>query len=87
MNKNFLMATVAGGITLLVLAGLLYGLLADFFANDVERAVPVLWALILGELVYAAVLTVVWVGRVSPTAKRVSRPAPRSGLWWVCPWR
>ena len=64
MNKNFLMATVAGGITLLVLAGLLYGLLADFFANDVERAMPVLWALILGELVYAAVLTVVlgWKG-------------------------
>ena len=58
MNKNFLMATVAGGVTLLVLAGLLYGFLADFFANDIDRAVPILWALILGELVYAAVLTV-----------------------------
>ena len=58
MNKNFLMATVAGGVALLVLAGLLYGFLADFFANDIDRAVPILWALILGELVYAAVLTV-----------------------------
>ena len=57
MNKNFLLATGAGAVTLLVLASLLYGVFADFFANDISKAVPIWWALVLAELLYAAVLT------------------------------
>ena len=67
MTRNFLLATVAGAVTLFVVGGVFYGFLEDFFANDVSRAVPVWWALGLGELLYAAVLTLVlsWRGVVS----------------------
>ena len=67
MNKNFLLATVVGAVTLFVVGGFFYGLLADFFANDVSKAVPIWWALGLGELLFAAVLTVVlgWKGVAS----------------------
>ena len=67
MNRDFLLATVAGAITLFVVGGFFYGLLEDFFANEVSRAMPVWWALGLGELLYAAVLTLVlsWRGVVS----------------------
>ncbi len=67
MNRDFLLATVAGAITLFVVGGVFYGLLEDFFANEVSRAMPVWWALGLGELLYAAVLTLVlsWRGVVS----------------------
>ena len=62
MNKNFLLATVAGEVTLLVLGGVF---LASFFGigNDL-RVEPVWWALVLGALLYAAVLTVIlgWKG-------------------------
>ena len=66
MNRNFLLATVAGGVTLFVVGGVFYGFLEDFFANEVSRTVPVWWALGLGELLYAAVLTIVlsWKGVV-----------------------
>ena len=65
MNKNALMATVAGGITLFILGGLIYGLLlADFFASDAVSDQPIWWAVTLGQLLSAAFLTVVldWKG-------------------------
>lgn len=65
MNKNFLMATVAGGVTLFVLGFLIYAvLLADFFANDAINPEPVMWAVTLGQLLSAAFLTIVlgWKG-------------------------
>ena len=67
MNKNFLLATVAGAVTLFVVGGVFYGFLADFFANDVSNAVPIWWTLGLGELLCAAVLTLVlgWKGVAS----------------------
>ena len=67
MTRNFLLATVAGAVTLFVVSGAFHGLLEDFFANDVSRTVPVWWALGLGQLLYAAVLTLVlsWRGVVS----------------------
>ncbi len=67
MTRHFLLATVAGAVTLFVVGGVIYGLLEDFFANDVARTVPVWWALGLGQLLHAAVLTLVlsWRGVVS----------------------
>ena len=67
MTRNFLLATVAGAVTLFVVGGVFYGLLEDFFATDVSRAVPVWWALGLGQLLFAAVLSIVlvWKGVVS----------------------
>ncbi len=65
MNQNVVMATVAGGITLFILGGLIYGLLlADFFANDAVSDQPIWWAVTLGQLLSAAFLTVIlgWKG-------------------------
>lgn len=65
VNKNFLMATIAGGITLFVLGFLIYGvLLADFFANDAINPEPVMWAVTLGQLLSAAFLAIIlgWKG-------------------------
>ena len=66
MTRGFLLATVAGAVTLFVVSGVLYGLLEDFFANEVSRAIPIWWALGLGQLLHAAVLTLVlsWRGVV-----------------------
>ena len=63
--KSFLLATVAGGVTLFLVGGLLYGmLLADFFdshsAANVMRETPIWGALILGELVLAALVTLIF---------------------------
>ncbi len=68
MNKNFLMATIAGGVTLFVLGFLVYGvLLADFFANDAINPEPIMWAVTLGQLLSAAFLAIVlgWKGVAS----------------------
>ena len=65
MNKNFLMATIAGGVTLFVLGYLIYAvLLADFFANDAINPEPIMWAVTLGQLLSAAFLTIIlgWKG-------------------------
>ena len=65
MNKNFVMATIAGGITLFVLGFLLYAvLLADFFANDAINPEPIMWAVTLGQFLSAAFLTIIlgWKG-------------------------
>ena len=64
MNRNLLLAALAGGVTLLFLAGLFYGVLEDLFANEVMRAAPIWWALLLSQFLQAAVLAVVlsWKG-------------------------
>ena len=65
MNKNFVMATITGGITLWVLSFLIYGvLLADFFANDAINPEPIMWAVTLGQLLSAAFLAIIlgWKG-------------------------
>lgn len=65
MNKNFLIATIAGGVTLFVLGYLIYAvLLADFFANDAINPEPIMWAVTLGQLLSAAFLTIIlgWKG-------------------------
>ncbi len=65
MNKNFLMATIAGGVTLFVLGYLIYAvLLADFFANDAINPEPIMWAVTLGQFLSAALLTIIlgWKG-------------------------
>ena len=63
--KSFVLATVAGGVTLFVLGGLLYGLLLhDFFeshsAANTMRETPIWWALIIGELLLAALVTLIF---------------------------
>ena len=63
--KSFVLATVAGGVTLFILGGLLYGwLLADFFeshsAANIMRETPIWWALIIGELLLAALVTLIF---------------------------
>ena len=70
MNKNFVMATIAGGITLWVLSFVIYGvLLADFFANDAINPEPIMWAVTLGQLLSAAFLTIIlgWKGVANAT--------------------
>ncbi len=65
MNKNFVMATIAGAVTLFVLGFLIYVvLLADFFANDAINPEPIMWAVTLGQLLSAAFLTIIlgWKG-------------------------
>ncbi len=67
-TKKFLTGTVVGGITYFILGFLFYGLLlADFFeaqsgGADVMRAEDemVWWALILGNFLYAAFLTYIF---------------------------
>ncbi len=69
-GQKFLVATVAGGIALFVLGFILWGLLfMSFFqahaTADVMKEVPTFWALILGQLSFAALLTVIigkWAG-------------------------
>ncbi len=64
--KRILIATVAGGLTLFLLGGLIYGvILAGFYeanlgsATGVMRELPVWWALVVSELGLAAVVTYV----------------------------
>ena len=71
-NHKFALATIAGGVTLFVLGGILYGwLLMDFFAaqsgtaQGVMKETPAWLWLGLGELTFAALLTTVigtWAG-------------------------
>lgn len=70
MNKNFLMATIAGGVTLFVLGYLIYAvLLADFFANDAINPEPVMWAVTLGQFLSAAFLAIILVWKGVANAK------------------
>jgi hypothetical protein len=71
-TKAFGLATLAGGITLFLLGGLIYGVLTvDFFAANegsaigVMRETPDLFHLFLGQLVLGALLTMIigkWAG-------------------------
>ena len=64
--KQFTMATLAGGVAVFVMGFLLYGLaLADFFASNagtatgVMKEAPLMWSLILGQVITAAFLVMV----------------------------
>lgn len=71
-TQRFALATVAGFVTLFLLGFLTYGLLlADFFAASAGAGIaamrdpPLIWAIALGELLAAALLTIVigrWAG-------------------------
>lgn len=77
-TKKFVLATLAGGITVFVLGGLIYGLLAASFfeanqgsAVGVMRETPDYVHLFLGQLVFGALLTVIigkWVGQTGAGA-------------------
>ena len=75
--KQFTMATLAGGVAVFVMGFLLYGLaLADFFASNagtatgVMKEAPLMWSLILGQVMLAAFLVMVvgWRGDSSALA-------------------
>jgi len=62
--KRFIIGTVVGGITLFILGYVIWELaFADFFAvnaesaTGVERDPPLMWAVALGTVSYAALLT------------------------------
>ena len=76
-TKQFTMATLAGGITAMIVGFVFYGLLlADFYnantgsATGVYKEVPIWGALILGQVLYAALLTMIigWRGDSSAGA-------------------
>lgn len=76
-NKQSIMATLAGGVAVFVMGFLLYGLaLADFFANNagtatgVMKEAPLMWSLILGQVILAAFLVMImgWRGDSSAGA-------------------
>jgi hypothetical protein len=65
-GKTFAFATIAGAITSFIVGYLIYGvLMADFFANNAGSATgvmmeePMMVGLVLGNVVYAAFLTLV----------------------------
>ncbi len=69
--QRFIKGTVAGGVTLFVVGGLVYGLaLANVYPEQtIDREVPIWWALGVAQLVWGALLTVVldkWPGGASP---------------------
>jgi hypothetical protein len=77
-TKGFVLATVAGGVVLFLVGGLIYAVLAaDFFeanqgsAVGVMRESPDYVHLFLGQLMYGALLTVVigkWAGQSGAAA-------------------
>jgi hypothetical protein len=65
-TQRFVLSTVAGGVTLFVLGGIFYGwLLMDFFMANAGTAIgamkeiPDWFHLVLGELMFAVLLTTV----------------------------
>ena len=73
--KQFTMATLAGGVAVLVMGFLLYGLLLmDFYtanaAPGAYKEVPIWWALIGGQVLFAGFLTMImgWRGDSSAGA-------------------
>ena len=70
--KSFVLATIAGGVTLFILGGVFYGwLLADMFESSGMREEPIWWALIVGELFLAALVTLIF-GRWATISTPVS---------------
>ena len=77
VTKQFTMATLAGGVAAMVVGYVFYGmLLLDFYATNagsatgVYKDVPIWWALILGQVLFAAFLTIImgWRGDSSAGA-------------------
>ena len=69
--QRFLTATVLGGVTLFVVGGLVYGLaLANAYpVTAIDREVPLWLWLVLSQLAWAAVLSVIlskWPGASTP---------------------
>jgi len=65
--KRFLLATLAGGLTLFFLGYLFYVVLLESFfashsgtATGAVRELPIFWAIILGELALAALVTLIY---------------------------
>ena len=65
--KKFIMAMLAGAVTLSLLGYVFYvALLADFFmkaagsAADTFRQEPILWSIFLGEAAMAALITLIF---------------------------
>ena len=68
--KRFLFGSLAGGVALFVVGGLVYGLaLANAYPETViDREAPIWWALAVSQIVWGALLTVVldkWPGGAS----------------------
>jgi hypothetical protein len=70
MNKNTIIATIVGAVLLFVLGYVIWGmLLVDFFAanagtaTNVARETPVMWAQILGCVLYGAAITLAIQGK------------------------
>ncbi|MEM7051334.1 MAG: hypothetical protein AAF604_16810 [Acidobacteriota bacterium] len=64
MSQRTLLATIVGALVLFVLGFLVYGMaLADYFAGQGIETLdePILWAIFLGELAMAALLTFIFV--------------------------
>ena len=77
VTKQFTMATLAGGVAAMITGYVFYGmLLMDFYAtntgsaNGVYKEVPIWWALILGQVLLAAFVTMIlgWRGDSSAGA-------------------
>ena len=73
--KRLIVGTVVGGITLYILGYLIFGLaLAEFYAANsgsatgVARDTLVIWAIVLGNLSYAVLLTLAIETRSGPTS-------------------
>jgi hypothetical protein len=94
MGSRQIMAVVAGTVSLMVLGFLSYGmLLADFFAAnqgtavDAWKAEPVMWALSIGQLAWAAALVYLFgrgptVGTFMDGAKLGALLGLLVGAWW-----
>ena len=76
-TKQFTMATLAGGVAAMVVGYLAYGMLMESFylsntgsATGVYKEVPIWWALIGGQVLFAAFLTLImgWRGDSSAGA-------------------
>ena len=77
VTKQFTMATLAGGVAAMIVGYVFYGmLLMNFYATNtgsatgVYKEVPIWWALILGQVLLAAFLTMImgWRGDSSAGA-------------------
>jgi uncharacterized membrane protein len=70
MNKNAIIATVVGTVVLFVLGYVIWGMVfVDFFeanvgaATNVAREAPIIWAQILGCVLYGAAITLAIQGK------------------------
>ena len=90
MASKQLMATLAGGVAIFFLGFLLYGvLLMDFFlantgsATGVMREVPTWWALVVGQVLTAALLVMIMGWRGDASAGAALKTGALVGLIWA----